>query len=248
MVQDISRSTRALSDDKDLPANEREAHIVLGVLTAVDRDSGVSQRMISRELGIALGLANAYLKRCVRKGLIKMTQAPLNRYAYYLTPKGFHEKSKLTVEYLKVSFDFFRRARLQCRELFEQCAERGWQRLVLYGEGELAEAAILSAAECPVALVAVVAKRSSDGRFAGLPMTADLAAASRLAGGGAIDAVLLTDVTAPQAAYDRVVLEAAEMGLDATRILVPPLLNISGRSGRTGGALATRWTSQEARS
>ena len=242
-MQDVgSRTARALGDDKDLPANEREAHIVLGVLTAVDRDSRVSQRMISRELGIALGLANAYLKRCVRKGLIKMTQAPLNRYAYYLTPKGFHEKSKLTVEYLTVSFDFFRRARRQCRELFEVCAVRDWRRLALYGDGELAEAAILSAAECPVALVAVVAGATAGGRCAGVRTTADLASASRLAEGGTIDAVVLTDVKAPQAAYDRVFAEAAALGLDATRILVPPLLNVSGRSHRTGGTPTARAT------
>ena len=45
------------------------------------------------------------------KGLVKMSQVPLNRYAYYLTPQGFAEKSRLTAEYLSVSFNFFRRAR-----------------------------------------------------------------------------------------------------------------------------------------
>ena len=63
---------------------------------------------------IALGLANAYLRRCVRNGLVKMSQVPLNRYAYYLTPQGFAEKSRLTAEYLAVSFNFFRRARGDC--------------------------------------------------------------------------------------------------------------------------------------
>ena len=67
--------------------------IVLGVLTAIDRDSNTSQRTISRELDVALGLANAYLKRCVRKGLIKIKQVPRRRYAYYLTPQGFAERA-----------------------------------------------------------------------------------------------------------------------------------------------------------
>src|ERR1700737_1354976 len=82
--------------------------IVLSVLTSVERDSAITQRKMAHDLGIALGLATTYLRRCVRKGLIKMRQGPINRYAYYLTPQGFAEKSRLTAEYLAVSFDFFR--------------------------------------------------------------------------------------------------------------------------------------------
>ena len=78
--------------------NER---IVLGLLKSVERDGAQSQRKLAADLGIALGLVNAYLKRCVTKGLVKMSEAPTRRYAYYLTPKGFAEKSRLTVEYLR---------------------------------------------------------------------------------------------------------------------------------------------------
>jgi hypothetical protein len=59
-------------------------------------------------LGIALGLVNAYLKRCAKAGLIKIKQAPSSRYSYYLTPKGFVEKSRLTATYLSQSMSFFR--------------------------------------------------------------------------------------------------------------------------------------------
>ena len=99
-----------------------DPEIMLGLLTSIERDSGITQRKLACDLGIALGLANAYLRRCVRKGLIKMSQVPLNRYAYYLTPQGFGEKSRLTAEYLAVSFNFFRRARGDCADLFERCA------------------------------------------------------------------------------------------------------------------------------
>src|SRR5438105_15459112 len=95
------------NDQRD-PENE---DIVLGVLDVVERDPSVTQRSVARELGIALGLANAYLKRCVRKGLIKVSQVPRRRYAYFLTPQGFAEKSRLTATYLAHSFSFFRRAR-----------------------------------------------------------------------------------------------------------------------------------------
>ncbi len=93
------------SADDPQRAAAQETEIMLEVLSAVERNSKITQRSLSRELGIALGLANAYLKRCARKGLIKVQQAPLNRYAYYLTPEGFTEKSRLTAEYLAVSSD-----------------------------------------------------------------------------------------------------------------------------------------------
>ena len=84
-----------------------ENTITLGVLSAIEEDDRATQRAISRDLGIALGLTNAYLKRCVKKGFIKVRQIPANRYTYYLTPQGFAEKSRLTAEYLSISFNFF---------------------------------------------------------------------------------------------------------------------------------------------
>src|SRR5271157_1367844 len=100
---------QAARDDE--PNNAR---IVLGLLESVERDGAQSQRKLASDLGIALGLANAYLKRCVHKGLVKVGQAPARRYAYYLTPQGFAEKSRLTATYLSHSFSFFREARAQC--------------------------------------------------------------------------------------------------------------------------------------
>src|ERR1700694_4672871 len=119
--------------------------IVLRLLDTVERDPSMTQRSVARELGIALGLANAYLKRCVRKGLIKVNQVPSRRYAYYLTPQGFAEKSRLTAEYLIHSFSFFRRARAQCGELLAVVSDRGQRRLALIGDGDLAEIASLVA-------------------------------------------------------------------------------------------------------
>ncbi len=71
-----------------------QTRIVLGLLEYVGRGGEQSQRRLASELGVALGLANAYLKRCVKKGLVKVRQAPARRYAYYLTPRGFAEKSR----------------------------------------------------------------------------------------------------------------------------------------------------------
>src|SRR6202051_566604 len=120
--------------------NERR---VLALLSSVENDGDRSQRRIAAELGIALGLVNAYLKRCIKKGLVKVHDVPARRYAYYLTPHGFAEKSRLTVQYLSNSFSFFRMAKGECASVFAAAKANGHDRLVLAGKSDLAEIAIL---------------------------------------------------------------------------------------------------------
>jgi DNA-binding MarR family transcriptional regulator len=191
-----------------------ETEITLGVLDAVEQNAQVTQRSVASELGIALGLANAYLKRCMRKGLIKVKQIPPNRYLYYLTPKGFAEKSRLTAEYLGSSFTFFRRARAQLEEAMAACRTKGWQRVALYGKGELTEIGALCNAEFHLDLVVVAP--GAHARIAGLAAFPDFAAA------GAIDAVIVTDLAQPRIAFDEV-----KALMPAERILTPRLLRIT---------------------
>jgi DNA-binding MarR family transcriptional regulator len=195
---------------------DSEQEITLGLLNVIQENSSSTQRSVANELGIALGLVNAYLKRCVKKGWIKVTEAPANRYFYYLTPYGFAEKSKLTREYLSQSFNFFRQSRLQCSNLLAHAAARGWKRLVLYGVGDLAEISTLCAKEFPVKLIAVIDAEAGIRELAGLPVHASLGDVRR------VDAVILTDLKDPQGSFDAL---AAE--LPPERILVPELLNVS---------------------
>jgi DNA-binding MarR family transcriptional regulator len=201
-----------------------DPEIVLGLLTSIERTSAITQRKLAGDLGIALGLANSYLRRCVRKGLIKIGQVPLNRYAYYLTPQGFAEKSRLTAEYLTVSFNFFRRARSDCAELLQECAARGWTRVALCGAGDLAEVAVLSAGESEIEVVCVIDPARAGGRCVSVPIVADLATAQQQ---GAFDGVILTDTQAPQRRFDELVASGPASGLSAVCVVAPNLLGIS---------------------
>jgi DNA-binding MarR family transcriptional regulator len=168
--------------------------ILLGVLSAIESDAGITQRKLSLELGIALGLTNAYLKRCARKGWIKITQVPMRRYAYYLTPQGFSEKARLTGDYLSGSLRFFRKARDQAAELFRDHRKRGLTRIVLVGSGDLAEVAALSALEADVEVIGVVDPAAQSGRCAGRPIfTSIKALRGYLADGKSkVDAIVIT--------------------------------------------------------
>lgn len=208
--------------------------VVLSVLTSVERDSAITQRKLARDLGIALGLANAYLRRCVRKGLVKMRQVPINRYAYYLTPQGFAEKSRLTAEYLAVSLDFFRRARADCGALFRQCEAQGWRTVALYGAGDLAEIAVLSAAETVVEVLCIIDPAQAGRHCGGHPIVPDLAAARLHAGPRGLDGIVVTDTRTPQASFDDLLSAVEVDGLAPGRIVAPSLLHISPISARLG--------------
>jgi DNA-binding MarR family transcriptional regulator len=232
----MNTSGETLVDQPDEAARAEDPRVLLGLLSAVERDSAVTQRHLARELGIALGLANAYLRRCAKKGLIKIRQAPLNRYAYYLTPRGFAEKSRLTAEYLAISFDFFRQARRDCAALLAGCAARGWERIALVGAGELAEIAVLSAGETAVEIVAVI-DASVASHCAGKPVVADLAAALALRE-GSLDAVVVTDTRLPQESFQAMLAAAVRHGISPERILAPELLHISLPGKRNGRGAA----------
>lgn len=203
-------------------ASDGDAEITLGLLNAVQENSTITQRSVANELGIALGLANAYLKRCVRKGLIKISQVPPNRYAYYLTPRGFSEKSRLTSEYLSSSFTFFRRARGQCGEALDYCTARDWTNIALAGCGELAEIATLCAAEHEITLIGMIDQDASAKTFAGLKVVKSAKKLDKL------DAILITDLRTPQAVFD-----SLSKSLPVERVLTPPLLGVTRQQTET---------------
>lgn len=199
-------------------AREREDALTLEILDVIDREKNVSQRSIARHLGVALGLANSYLKRCARKGLIKISAAPAHRYLYYLTPKGFAEKGRLTAQYLSFSLSFYRKAGDSCLRVFDQCEANGWKRLLLCGESDLAEIATLRAMERDIVIVGIYDAASERDRFLNRPVWQVLAAADQH------DACMLTDLQAPQVSY-RLLKE--DVALD--RILVPDVLHLDSR-------------------
>jgi len=204
----------------NVPREDDAEHsrILLGLLESVERNGAQTQRHLASELGIALGLVNAYLKRCVKKGLVKVSEAPVRRYAYYLTPKGFAEKSRLTIDYLSYSFSFFRQARSDCAEVLAAAKRRGWNRIVLIGKSDLAEIARLCAIEIGIEIVAVVEPQTdpSAEMFVGVPVSSSLDTIS-----SAFDGAVITDLRATNEMF-----EAAVAHLGRERVLAPSLLGV----------------------
>ena len=203
--------------------------IVLGLLETVERNSAQSQRDLASELGVALGLVNAYLKRCVNKGLLKVQEAPARRYAYYLTPHGFAEKSRLTASYFAHSFSFFRRARASCENVLAEVVSRDLKSVALAGVSDLTEILILCASDYPVTLVGVVDPTERKKKFFKLPVFRDFSEIQDA------DAVLVTDINSPDATY-----ESAVAVVGGARVFVPSLIKLRSIESRASRSSARR--------
>ncbi len=201
-----------------MPSGREEGAVdatTLRILEAVGRNDAINQRGLAGEVGVALGLTNTYLRRCIRKGWIKVRQAPARRYLYYLTPRGFTEKTRLTAEYLSLSLSLFRKARDESKTLFDECRARGWTRAMLYGYSDLAEIALIAARNAEVDVVAIIDPASALEHVGGVPLI------KTIKDSPAADAVIVTQLSAAGEAYGNLIaLWPSE------RVLVLPLLGV----------------------
>ncbi|MBM4441954.1 MAG: winged helix-turn-helix transcriptional regulator [Candidatus Rokubacteria bacterium] len=148
----------------------------LRILSEIAERPDVTQRSMSRDLGIALGLMNLYVKRLIVKGYVKATSVHPNRVRYLLTPHGIGEKSRLTYEFMSFSLFLYAETRKKLRAELEPLVAGEHRAFAIYGTGEAAELAYLTLKELSLEPVAVYAE-TGPATFLGMPVrpTAELA-------------------------------------------------------------------------
>ena len=197
--------------------DSESSRVVLELLEAIERQGEQSQRAMADKFGVALGLVNAYLKICVKKGYVKVKRLPPRRYVYMLTPRGMAEKVRLTLLLLSRELHSFRRARSDYRDACHSARARSWRRVVLFGASELAEISALCALETDIEITAVVDADLRAERFIGVPVMASLSDI-RIP----YDGVLITAVRESHAAY----LQAATL-IGSERVIAPAFFGFS---------------------
>jgi DNA-binding MarR family transcriptional regulator len=140
------------------------------ILDALSRDNSLTQRDLSKRVGVAVGLVNRYVKRLATKGYIEVTHIEKNRLRYLLTPKGIKQKSVLTCNYLQRSYRLFVDLRERTTRCFKQLAQDGTKRVIFYGTSEVAELAFLSLQPARLELAGVVDEKQSTDKFCGYPI------------------------------------------------------------------------------
>lgn len=129
---------------------------ILRLMGEIGQNGAHSQRDLARRLNLSLGLVNRFLKRLVNKGYFKIATMPKNRVKYFLTPEGLARKSKLTVEYLSYSVNFYREVRALLLEKFRELEANQLRSILFFGVGEVAELAYLYMQLTDLRLVGIV--------------------------------------------------------------------------------------------
>ena len=150
--------------------NQRSIELQLKLFSSIEKNDKISQRYISKDLNVALGLANALIKKFVKKGFLKLSEAPVKRYFYYITPKGLVEKTNLTRQYLKNSLDFYKKAKDNYESIFIQIKHLRFKKVILAGSGELAEIAILASNIQNVRINFIYDNNAKEDMFCGIPV------------------------------------------------------------------------------
>lgn len=139
----------------------------LQILDELSNNDALTQRDLSQRLGIALGLVNSYIKNLVAKGYLTVRNIPSKRYAYYLTPKGFSEKSRLAYDLLQDYTRIYREAKNNYKNLFHRLELDGVKTVLFAGADEVAEFAYITLQDTSLRLAGVVDNELAGEKFFG---------------------------------------------------------------------------------
>ena len=195
----------------------------LDLLQTVEEEQVISQAAMSERMGIATGLVNFLMKRAISKGFVIAKRVPARRYAYFLTPKGMIEKARLVADYMNTSLNMFRRLRADFDDIFARLDAVGPTEIIIIGDIELIELAVLASLESKVEIAGAVCDKTNRQTIAGVPVIppSDLGVQS-----GRNVIYLVADIYNAQSVYDEL---AEQFGAQA--VLAPESLHVDHGGG-----------------
>jgi len=104
-----------------MKVREPEDGLTYNLFKSLEEKPQLSQRALSRSLGISLGKVNYCLQALVAKGWLKMRNFQHSNkksaYAYVLTPEGLEAKARLTIRFLRAKLAEYERLQQEIEEL-----------------------------------------------------------------------------------------------------------------------------------
>ncbi len=118
---------------------ERTKDYEFKIIYEIGKDLNTTQRKISRQIGLSLGMTNLVIKKLIAKGYIKVKGLDRRRVQYILTPRGFAEKVKKTHRYLLRTIDSLKTLKEKIQDTVLEYYEKGERNFTILGRGELAD-------------------------------------------------------------------------------------------------------------
>lgn len=109
------------------------------LLDLIEKDSNVTQRILSDKISSSVSMINAYIEEYEDKGYLKRVYISNKNLEYHITKKGIERKKLLNISYLKSSHSIYTSAKENILSFLNQIIDKGFRKIFLYGAGEVAE-------------------------------------------------------------------------------------------------------------
>ena len=90
------------------------------ILRKIEGPNKFTQRILATKLGFSLGKLNYCIRALNKKGLVKISNFGKNpnklRYIYVLTPRGISQKTRLTINFMKVKMKEYDKLKKELNE------------------------------------------------------------------------------------------------------------------------------------
>jgi len=128
----------------------------LEILERLENNGHLTQRDLSKEVGIALGLVNHLLKKMVNKGWIKIKNIDAKKIRYLITPEGAREKSSLLYKRVESTIHFYLEAKRVIKDKVIHLKNEGIENVSIYGVNHISEVLFIVLKELDLELAHVV--------------------------------------------------------------------------------------------
>src|SRR5690606_11958266 len=126
------------------------------LLEAIEKNSKITQRELSRILSVALSMINEYLDKAEHEGYVTKKYNSTKDVEYIITDQGVNRRKLLNVTYLKSAQSLYNLAKGNIVNfLFE--VSKSVNDLILYGAGEVAEILINTINDHPTLNINIIA-------------------------------------------------------------------------------------------
>lgn len=109
------------------------------ILDMIEKNPNITQREMSKTIGIAVSMINDYLNIYEKDGLIKRKKHSTKTVDYFITKKGSERKKVLNIAYLNASQQLYNSAKENIESFLMQIEKKGIKNILLYGAGEVCE-------------------------------------------------------------------------------------------------------------
>ncbi len=131
----------------------------LEILERLENNGHLTQRDLSKEVGIALGLVNHLLKKMVNKGWIKIKNIDAKKIRYLITPEGAREKSTLLYNRVESTIHFYLDAKRVIKDKVIHLKNEGIENVSIYGINHISEVLFIVLKELGLELASVVEEK-----------------------------------------------------------------------------------------